>query len=157
MHAMWDPAYLIVMVIAAVIIGIAAITATVSLIRVLTGHSYAGGGLIGGALVILVAGIIAGVVAFPFSGQYHRYVPKTGVVTATGSRLLADGHGGSTQKFVVTINGQDYGCNDTRCATVKPGDDVTLMCERTWQWSGTAGYDCNWGRMNNVIALAAKR
>lgn len=149
MHAIWDPGWLVavyalggasVLLLLIIAAGIAA---------AMLGDDLSAGlpvaGLAGLGLVLCLA--VLGFVSFPWSGQYHRFVPKTGVVTAVGSRFLASGTqgGGSTQKFVVTMGGRDYGCNDTRCATVRKGDRLTLMCERSWQWAGVPGWDCNWG------------
>ena len=49
------------------------------------------------------------------------------------------------EKFVVRYEdggGQQFGCTDTRCASVKPGDTLTLACKRAWEWAATDGYDC---------------
>lgn len=85
---------------------------------------------------------------YPFSGEYHSWQKISGTVTSTNSRFLA-ARGGADQKFVVTFNGsgQQFGCNDTRCSTVRKGDELTITCKRTFQWFGTPGYDCNFVSM----------
>lgn len=98
-------------------------------------------------VLILVAGITAWAF-YPFSAQYHRWVPKSGVVTDVSSRFLSQDKG-TTQKFVVEFANdpeQRYGCNDTRCSLVKEGDTLTLSCKRTWQYAGEDGWDCNYVR-----------
>jgi hypothetical protein len=91
------------------------------------------------------AGFLA-LVLFPFQSAYMRYVPVTGKVQQVTSRFLSNGNNGSTQKFAVMLtNGEIYGCNDTRCSAVVPGDEITMLCEKTWQWGGPAGEDCAWG------------
>ena len=101
---------------------------------------------IGSAVVI---GILGTVIGFPFSGQYHRFVPKSGTVAKIGFRFLASDQqgGGTTQKYVITFaDGRSYGCLDTRCANVAVGDHLTLMCERSFQFNvAYPGWDCNWG------------
>lgn len=149
-HPIWNPTWLIWMIILSISAGLAwlvAIPAGIHWLR--KGHSASTSRrtFVSAAIIALVIGSIGTAVAFPFSGQYHRYVPVSGKVTMISSRLLADNQGGTTQKFVFVIGGQPYGCNDTRCALVKHGQVVTLMCERTWQWSGTPGWDCNWGKL----------
>lgn len=105
------------------------------------------GGILG--LVVVIAGGLIGF--FPYSSQYHRWHTTSGVVQEVSSRFLGSGDNGTTQKFVVRINGRDsgeYGCNDTRCALVKKGDRLTLSCKRTWQFSGRDGWDCNFVERN---------
>jgi hypothetical protein len=94
--------------------------------------------------VAALIAILAGVGFYPYSGEYHHWQNISGTVSSTNSRFLSDGHG-TSQKFVVTLDGspQQFGCNDTRCATVHKGDSLTITCKRTWQWFGTPGYDCN--------------
>lgn len=107
---------------------------------------FFGWGLVGVAVIVA---IFAGVGFYPYSAQYHQWTPTSGVVATTNSRFLGDGNGGTSQKFVVTFkgSGQQYGCNDTRCASVKPGDSLTITCIRSFQWFGTPGYDCNFVSM----------
>lgn len=99
-----------------------------------------------GALAVEFALLL--VVWFPFQTDYLKHQVIGGRVAAVSSRFLASGTngGGSTQKFAVQlINGTVVGCNDTRCSLLKPGDEVELYCTKSWQWGGTAGWDCNWG------------
>jgi hypothetical protein len=100
-----------------------------------------------------VEAILLLVVLFPLQPKYWEYSPVTGTVTSTGSRFIASdtNGGGSTQKYVLSITGPQagplgaYGCLDTRCALVKPGDKITLMCEPQFEFNGQPGDDCNWG------------
>jgi hypothetical protein len=102
---------------------------------------------LGGVGALMIVLIIGGLCFFPFKGEYHHWQNISGTVTSTNSRFLANSDGkGTSQKFVVTFDGapdQQFGCNDTRCATVRKGDDLTITCKRSWQWFGTPGYDCN--------------
>jgi hypothetical protein len=103
------------------------------------------------AAVLLITLGIGAYVLFPLSGQYHRFVPKTGTVATIGSRLVSSGSGSSmsvNQKYVVTFtDGESYGVLDTRAANVKPGDKLTVMCERVFQFNApNEGWDCNWGQ-----------
>lgn len=95
----------------------------------------------------------------PLPGAYNEYQPVTGHVQAVSSRFIAGSTqgSGSTQKFAVqlktTAPGPDgpagitatYGCNDTRCAVLKRGQPVTLLCEKTFQFNSAEGWDCNFG------------
>jgi hypothetical protein len=96
-------------------------------------------------VVVLVCVVIGAAWGFyPYSAEYHKWVPKTGVVKATDKRIVSGGEGKINEKIVATYeNGAQYGCNDTRCASVRKGDTLTLTCKRTWQYTGVDGYDCN--------------
>lgn len=95
-----------------------------------------------GILVFLVIGAAVGF--YPYKAEYHQWETTTGRVTDVNSRFIGKDGGGSTQRFVATIEGVgERGCDDTRCATVKVGDVLTLTCKREWQFTGTDGYGCN--------------
>lgn len=149
-HAQWDLSWLIWVIILASVAGLALLTAIGATIAGVRNPDGAGAGvLLIAAIILVVAGGIGTFVSLPWSGQYHRFVPKTGVVSKIGSRFLASdvNGGGTTQKYVVTFsNGQSYGCLDTRCANVAAGDHLTLLCERSFQFNApNEGWDCNWG------------
>jgi len=81
---------------------------------------------------------------YPYKAEYHEYTDVTGRVDTIDSRLLASGEGGTNQKFVVVFEGSDtqYGVNDTRAASARTGDTLSIQCVRVYQWAGTHGYDC---------------
>lgn len=80
---------------------------------------------------------------YPYNSEYHQWRTTSGTVTQVGSRLLGDDKS-TTQRFVVTLAGVGQrACDDTRCAEVKVGDQLTLSCKRSWQYAGSDGYDCN--------------
>ena len=97
-----------------------------------------------GTFVICGALLVAN--NFPFDMAYHSYRPVSGTVASVGSRLVDTGSNSTETKYVVTFKGssQAYACLDTRCALVKPGDHLQLMCIRTWQYASVPGYDCNY-------------
>lgn len=99
---------------------------------------------IAGTLVVCSAILVA--INFPFDMAYHSYRPVSGTVSNVASRLVDTGNKSTETKYVVTFKGssQAYGCLDTRCALVKPGDHLQLMCIRTWQYASVSGYDCNY-------------
>jgi len=98
-------------------------------------------------IIAVIAVLITAIGSWPYKAEYHKWQNVDGVVTSTNSRFLASGdkNGGTNQKFVVTFKGSDqqFGCNDTRCATVEKGDWLKITCMRSFQWFGTPGYDCN--------------
>jgi hypothetical protein len=99
------------------------------------------------ALGLLVAVGFAAFMYWPYQAQYLKYVPKAGVVTETNSRLISDGDKAMSQRIVVSYaDGQQYGCDDTRCASLRTGDHVTLLCEKEYQFVGTEGWSCLWGK-----------
>jgi hypothetical protein len=150
MAQQWDTGYLIGMAITIIFTAgafLAVIGAAITALVTRGGRGVPT--MIVAATVMVIAGIVGTVVAWPFSGQYHRYQPLGGTVASVSSRLIASDttNGGSTQKFVLTFtDGSALGCNDTRCSAVKAGDNVELMCERAYQWNAPSpGWDCNWG------------
>ena len=100
-------------------------------------------GLAFASALFIAAGTAWGM--WPYEGEYHQWRETGGVVEQIDSRLLADGNGGMSERFVVTFaDGMQRSCDDTRCAQVEEGDRLTIACKRLWQWSGTHGYDCNY-------------
>lgn len=98
--------------------------------------------------LIVILGI-AGLAMWPWSAEYHQWRPVSGSIAEVQSRLLSAGdNGGSNQKFVVRFTGnrQEYSCEDTRCALLKPGQHLELTCIRAWQYAGTPGYSCAYFR-----------
>lgn len=94
--------------------------------------------------VALLALIIAGIAYWPWQADYHKWQPTSGTVTDISSRFLGDGKS-TTQRFVVTLDGiGQRACDDTRCSLVHKGDVLFLSCKRSYQFAGTAGYDCNY-------------
>lgn len=84
---------------------------------------------------------------YPWSYEYHHWVPKSGIVSSVDKRLTSAGENSMEDKFVVSFLSdplsQQYGVTDTRAAGLKVGDTLTITCVRIYQWSGTHGYDCN--------------
>lgn len=95
--------------------------------------------------MIILAVVILGCTAlgfYPYKAEYHQYVTKVGTVKSIKSRLLGSSDS-FQQKFVAEFtDGRKLGCEDTRCALVKPGDTLIMACKRQWQYAGTDGYDC---------------
>lgn len=101
------------------------------------------GALATGVCVILVTALATGFFMWPWSAEYHVWTPVSGTVTATGTRLLGSSDNSTSQYYAEQINGQTYRCDDTRCSTVKVGDELSLTCKREWQYAGAPGWDCN--------------
>jgi hypothetical protein len=107
------------------------------------------GDIFGLGVLFGLVGILSAVGMFfgyyPFSAEYHQWREASGTVQTIDSRLIGENKSTST-KFVVSFTDDpaaQFGCNDTRCAGVHPGDHLTLTCKRANQWFGTDGYDCN--------------
>lgn len=99
-------------------------------------------------IVVAVITMVASLWSFyPLSNEYHTWRTIHGSISQISNRFVGSDSngGGSTQRFVVIFNGDtgQYSCDDTRCALLKVGDDLTISCKRAWQYSGTPGYDCN--------------
>lgn len=85
--------------------------------------------------------------AFPLKAEYLQWRPVDGTVQEIDKRLIG-GDGGMSERYVVSIEGYDvpYSIDDTRAATLREGDDVSLMCTREWQWASNPGYACRWNQ-----------
>ena len=81
---------------------------------------------------------------WPWKADYHSLQPVTGVVKAVDSRFLA-----ASQYVVVTYDsGLVVRCDDSRCATVRPGEQLRLLCTKEHQFGSPLaadGWSCRWG------------
>lgn len=93
--------------------------------------------------LILVVSTLNGF--YPYDSSYHKWVEVSGTVQSVGSGNISDGNSMST-RFVVKIDGQDYGVDDTRAALLKPGDAVDLKCKKEYVYASEAGWACNWNQ-----------
>jgi hypothetical protein len=76
----------------------------------------------------------------PFKADYLRFQEVRGTVAQVESMRLEE-------NFVLTFEGnpQPYKITDTRAALVKPGDELSLLCVKQWEWASTNhGYACKW-------------
>lgn len=97
---------------------------------------------IGSAIVSVCALLIGAAILwgiYPFDMEYHKYVRISGTVSAVTPRLY-----NQTDNYVVTIGGQYYRCDDSRCATLHEGNHVSLLCSRVWQYASENGWVCNY-------------
>ena len=124
---------------------IAVIVAMVSIAAIVVDikWDFDGAGIVGGSLGLLITLVVVGISTWPWEAQYHQWRPVSGQVEEISSRMIADGKAMS-QRFVVVIDGQPYGIDDTRASLLKVGDEVSLMCIREWQWASTPGDACRW-------------
>ena len=104
---------------------------------------FDGAGVVVGAIGLVLTLAITGFATWPWEAQYHQWRPVSGVVQQVSSRMIADGKAMS-QRFVLVIDGQPYGVDDTRASLVKVGDTVSLMCTKEWVWASTPGDACRW-------------
>lgn len=98
-----------------------------------------------GGLVLVLGIALSPLGYYPYDASYHQWRPVSGVVKDASSRFLPSSDGKATeQKIVVQYVGSElaFGCQDTRCALVKPGDTLDLKCKRAWQYQSESGYDC---------------
>lgn len=94
-----------------------------------------------GALLVVVV-VVTGFVMWPWDVRFHQWRPVSGTVQQTSSRLIPVGDRGVEQRIVLLIAGKPYGCDDTRCALLQPGDTVHLACKPEYQLAGEAGEGC---------------
>lgn len=97
--------------------------------------------------ISLVLGVLIAICValgmFPYKAEYHRWETKAGTVTRIDKRLVGSGDG-MEEKFVVTLGEgqQQYGCLDTRCASIHEGDYLALACKKVFEYGATDGWDC---------------
>lgn len=96
------------------------------------------------ALVIAIGLALLTGMPWPFDAAYHQYERVEGPVQTIDSRLMAEGEG-MEERFIISFEGtgNDYRCDDSRCASVKPGDTLVLNCLRKWEFRASDGYQCN--------------
>lgn len=85
--------------------------------------------------------------AFTTSSDYHAWNVKEGTVEKVSKRLVSNGDKGMSERFVVVMDGQPYGIDDTRASLVKVGDQVSLRCKKDYQWGvprEAHGWACRW-------------
>lgn len=99
-----------------------------------------------GTAAFIIVPLFSGT-AFPLKAEYLQWRPVDGTVQSIDKRLIG-GDGGMSERYVVSIDGYDvpYSIDDTRAATLREGDDVSLMCTREWQWAAVDGYACRWNQ-----------
>jgi hypothetical protein len=102
------------------------------------------GGLV--ALAVAVGIIISPLGYYPYKAEYHQWRPVVGQVESVNKRLISAGKSGMEERYVLTIDGKPYGVDDTRAATVKAGDTVSIKCKRDWQYASVPGYVCRWNQ-----------
>jgi len=109
-------------------------------------HGFpSGAGLVGGCAAVLVAVMLPiGLFGwYPYEGDYHRLQPATGTVRTVDNRFLA-----ASQYVVVTYDtGLTVRCDDSRCATVRPGQQLRLLCTKEYQLGSpheADGWGCRW-------------
>jgi hypothetical protein len=100
------------------------------------------GGVIGGVILLAATGYSY----YPYRAEYHRWKPVAGEVDQVQSQPVSTWDG--NQKFVIRLknNRLEYGCEDTRCSLLKPGERLELSCVQVWMYSGADGFDCNYVR-----------
>jgi hypothetical protein len=103
--------------------------------------------ILSGLPVLFILGLTVGSAFgyYPFRGDYHRLQPASGTVQAVDSRFFA-----ASQYVVVTYDtGLTVRCDDSRCATVRPGETLNLLCTKEHQFGSPLaadGWACRWGQ-----------
>lgn len=104
------------------------------------------------AIRIVSAVMVSVVLSFaaawwPFDMTYHRWTEKSGTVETSERRLLGEGKTMS-EMFVVKFKDDPtlYRCDDTRCAALKPGKELRLLCKPVWDYAAVDGWECRYGQ-----------
>lgn len=95
------------------------------------------------AVLALVIGSAFGY--YPYNADYHKLQPATGIVKEVDTRFMA-----ASQYVVITYEqGAVVRCDDSRCATVRPGQELRLLCTKEHQFGSPLeadGWGCRWGQ-----------
>lgn len=91
------------------------------------------------AFVITAAGM------FPYDQDFHRLRPISGTVESIDIKEW------SSQYAITFKEGATVRCDDTRCATIKVGDHINLVCTKEYVYGAVAGWGCKWGG-NTAVA-----
>jgi len=103
--------------------------------------------LFGWMAVVALLGVTIGPAFgyWPWKADYHKLQPVTGTVQTVDSRFLA-----ASQYVVITYDtGLIVRCDDSRCATVRTGEQLRLLCTKDHQFGSPLandGWDCRWGQ-----------
>jgi hypothetical protein len=103
-----------------------------------------GVGSIALAVAFIVGTALPSFGMYPYKAEYHQWRDVSGTVEKIDKRLIGSSDK-MEDKFVIRFansGGRQFGCDDTRCASVTAGDWLKLSCKRVWQYTGTDGYDC---------------
>lgn len=96
--------------------------------------------------ILAVVGVFVGCFFgyYPFKADYLRLQPVSGRVLAVDDRFMA-----ASQYIVITYDTKlTVRCDDARCATVKPGENLRLLCHKEHEWGSPLeadGWVCRWG------------
>jgi hypothetical protein len=105
----------------------------------------------GGVIVAVIAAGATGAAMWPWKHDYHFWIPVEGNVEKISKRLVPAGDNGMQERFVVVIDGQPYGVNDTRAALLEVGDHLSIKCKKEFEWGTPAeahGWGCRWQASN---------
>lgn len=99
----------------------------------------------GVGLFVLVPVIALGFIfsMWPFNSEFHQWREVHGTVQQISSRMIAQDKSMS-QRYVVVIDGQAFGIDDTRASLLHTGDQVSLHCKREFQFQADSGWGCRW-------------
>jgi hypothetical protein len=98
----------------------------------------------------VVTGFIVAIAMWPYKYEYHHYVTKSGNIEQISKRIISDGDGGISERYVVKLYGDPfpYGIDDTRASLLKVGDHLAIKCKKEHQFFqpyNQNGWACRWG------------
>lgn len=99
------------------------------------------------AAICLAALVIGNLIGFyPYQARYHQWRLVEGTVQKVSSRLITTGDKTMAQRYVVVIDGQPYGVDDTRASLLHKGDHIKLSCKPEFQLFSVPGEACRWNQ-----------
>lgn len=85
---------------------------------------------------------------YPFKTDFHKWYPVTGTVAEAPERRIISSGNSMSERIVIRLKESDmlFGVDDTRAASLKAGDTVSLKCKKEFVYQSAPGWACNWNR-----------
>lgn len=102
------------------------------------------GAIFGGIALLSLCGGYFGAMLPPYDTSYYDVYRITGNVTEIESAFSGN-EGTMSQVFIAKVDGVDYyiKSQDQRFRTLDVGDDVSLVCDKRFQYFIEPWYDCS--------------
>lgn len=108
---------------------------------------WSGGGIVaGGICTLIIAGIYFGLLLPPYDASFYQTYRITGQLESVESAFSGD-EGTMSQVFIAEVEGVDLfvKSDDQRFRTLSAGDEVNLVCVKSFAYFQEPWYDCSFG------------
>lgn len=102
------------------------------------------GTIAGGLVTLILSGAYFGAMLPPYDSSFYNVYKITGELTEVESAFSGD-EGTMSQVFIAKVDGVDYyiKSDDQRFRTLDVGDEVSLVCDKKFQYFVQPWYDCS--------------